>query len=389
LSYILLLFSSVFISSLFLSVDTQLWRGLTGYHLNPNTALQRCAEYFRPQSMLKKPRKVNNLPHHQVPTNRQHNVLICLVDELDFLLTRDYRVIYNLFDWSLTVSQSNFLLIGISNTTDLPERISSRVQSRANINFNRLTFQVYDHIQIQQILKNRLLNLKLPFIDDKIIEWISRKASSVVPDLRGALHISQTSLELIRDAIKVDAIKKDFDVIQLVNAAASRYRSSPFIAVTSNLPNLHKGILIIFCKHRRAVCGGDGHASLAGLTSIMSWEKFNDFIGKVNTDFFFRKEQQASSSSTSVATSAAVAASSSSSNEKEKKNLHFINLTIPPIFLFNEALDCLASQNILSTTNSYLSYGKPITIYFMNPSLMEQDVATALVDSPWLKYLNS
>jgi Cdc6-like AAA superfamily ATPase len=46
------------------------------------------------------------------------------MDELDYLLTRDFKVIYNFFDWPM--QQEGFLLVGIANTMNLPETISAR-----------------------------------------------------------------------------------------------------------------------------------------------------------------------------------------------------------------------------------------------------------------------
>ena len=54
---------------------------------------------------------------------RKH--IICLMDELDFLITKDEEVIYNFFTWSLRAG-NGILLLGVSNIMDLPERLSNR-----------------------------------------------------------------------------------------------------------------------------------------------------------------------------------------------------------------------------------------------------------------------
>jgi hypothetical protein len=118
----------------FLLLDTQLWRGLTGYHLNAKAAQQKLSNYFDPTKGFTRV-KANSAD------NREH-VLICLLDELDFLLTRDFKVIYNLFEWSMK-EKTGFLLIGISNTMDLPERMSARLESFPRLftpSFNNFLF---------------------------------------------------------------------------------------------------------------------------------------------------------------------------------------------------------------------------------------------------------
>jgi hypothetical protein len=58
-------------------------------------------------------------------SSSSRRVTVCLVDELDFMITRDENVVYNFFNWPL-LKGSGMLLIGVSNTLDLPERFSQR-----------------------------------------------------------------------------------------------------------------------------------------------------------------------------------------------------------------------------------------------------------------------
>jgi origin recognition complex subunit 1 len=56
----------------------------------------------------------------------QRKVTVCILDELDFLLTKDFQVLYNFYSWPLEAN-STFVLVGIANTMDLPERLSIRL----------------------------------------------------------------------------------------------------------------------------------------------------------------------------------------------------------------------------------------------------------------------
>lgn len=63
-----------------------------------------------------------------------------MIDEVDFLLTKDQEILYNLFEW--TSQQTTKLgLIIIANTLDFPEKLSSRVNSR--MGEHRLIFKPY------------------------------------------------------------------------------------------------------------------------------------------------------------------------------------------------------------------------------------------------------
>ena len=57
---------------------------------------------------------------------------VCLVDEMDYLLSKDSTILYNFFSWPMQ-SQSGLIFIGVANTTNLPEVLTSRLQSRLDI----------------------------------------------------------------------------------------------------------------------------------------------------------------------------------------------------------------------------------------------------------------
>lgn len=67
---------------------------------------------------------------------------IMVIDEVDFLMTRDQSILYNLFDW-VYHSTSKIGLIIIANTMDFPEQLSGKVNSR--MGNNRLIFKPYNY----------------------------------------------------------------------------------------------------------------------------------------------------------------------------------------------------------------------------------------------------
>ena len=82
--------------------------------------------------------------------------VILVLDELDYLVTTRQSVIYNLFEWA-TRGASSLVVVGISNTMDLPERLLPRVESRLNI--RRVNFLPYSHADISAIIIDRLGSL--------------------------------------------------------------------------------------------------------------------------------------------------------------------------------------------------------------------------------------
>ena len=89
-------------------------------------------------------------------------VTVVLLDEIDYLVTQKQTVMYNFFDWprrsaDLCVStgqNKRLVVIGVSNTLNLPERLQPRVQSR--IGNRRCYFKSYNVKEIQSILESKI-----------------------------------------------------------------------------------------------------------------------------------------------------------------------------------------------------------------------------------------
>lgn len=86
---------------------SSLWRQMTGYNVSSPVALKKLHEYFKEQ-------------HRSDPNKRK--VTVCLLDELDFLVTKDFAVLYNFFTWP-TLPNAALIFIGIANKTNLPGNI--------------------------------------------------------------------------------------------------------------------------------------------------------------------------------------------------------------------------------------------------------------------------
>ena len=88
--------------------DSLLWRALSGEQLSPAAAKNRVVSYLSETSR----------------SRTGPSVLICLLDEIDALITRDEKVLYQFFDWVLM--KTGLIVIGISNVLNLPEKLSTR-----------------------------------------------------------------------------------------------------------------------------------------------------------------------------------------------------------------------------------------------------------------------
>lgn len=314
---------------------TVAWRGMTGNVASAKGANDKLGHLFQNAALNER-------------LTAERSVTICLIDEMDFLVTRDEEILFNFFTWPI-MKDSLFMVIGISNQMDLPERLTTRVASR--VQMERLRFLPYTHEQIKEILEGRLEDLGPKIFEKGSMEFVSRRASTVAGDLRAALKICQRTIELYRDQeIRLAkpavgaAPREKKSIMNLVNAAANEYRMSPMMATVTKACTLDKAILIAACKHFRVT--GDGDVSPDVL-----WERLEDLLYAM-------------------------------------RNAPNFTLLSPPQAIFQEALDRLLDQGLLKRTGSRLTNCSGSARQgFFGFRLEVTDIATALKDDPLLKYL--
>jgi origin recognition complex subunit 1 len=145
---------------------TVLWRGLSGEFIGPQIALGRLKAYFEDvAARTAAPANAKKSETISKPTN----YIVCLLDELDYLVTKNESIVYNFFDWPQQ-QNSGLIVVGIANTMDLPERLNKRSLSRlGGQQLLRIAFKAYTHEQINDILADRLQHLEGVF-DSKSLQ---------------------------------------------------------------------------------------------------------------------------------------------------------------------------------------------------------------------------
>jgi len=156
---------------------TALWKALTGKQASPQKAAMYLDQRFRTK-------------------NDRRPICVLLVDELDYIMTRQQNVIYNLFDWPGRRS-ARLLVVGISNTIDLPDLLMPRVHSRLGL--TKLHFEPYNSDQIRRIIHARLE--ALPAFSSDAVELCARKIASVSGDIRRALQICRRAAEMAEEEL--------------------------------------------------------------------------------------------------------------------------------------------------------------------------------------------
>ncbi|KAG5437366.1 hypothetical protein PCANB_000797 [Pneumocystis canis] len=177
---------------------------------------------------------------------------VVLIDELDQLVTKDQKVMYNMFNWP-TLQHSRLIVIAVANTMDLPERmLTNKISSRLGL--TRICFPGYTFDQLQTIIRTRLQGIHVLLMDQDAIELVSRKVSAVSGDARRALDICRRAVEIAQSSVKVlegSTPKKENELSQLgkvtirtINAAIAEMSSSPVQMYLRTMPLAYKVFLV-------------------------------------------------------------------------------------------------------------------------------------------------
>ena len=130
-------------------------------------------------------------------------IIVVLLDEIDYLVTKQQSVLYNFFDWPASAAEGNsnrrLIVIGISNTLNLRDRLHPRVQSR--IDSNSIFFKAYNELETSAILTEKLRQASPSYtvFQEDAIRLASKKTASVSGDIRKAFYICRRAAEMVLD----------------------------------------------------------------------------------------------------------------------------------------------------------------------------------------------
>ena len=157
-------------------VYSQLYEALTGETLGPASAAIALEEIF-----LGRSRKGFQTEHP----------IIVLIDEMDSIVNKSQKALYNLFDWP-SKPTSHLSIIGIANTMDLPERLHARIGSR--LAGSKVVFHPYQREDLEVIIRARLDNCTI--FEKNAITFASRKVANCSGDVRRCLELCRRAIEI-------------------------------------------------------------------------------------------------------------------------------------------------------------------------------------------------
>ncbi|KAG9002074.1 Origin recognition complex, subunit 1 [Tulasnella sp. JGI-2019a] len=174
---------------------------------------------------------------------------VVLMDELDQLVTAKQDVVYNFFNWP-NLPNSKLVVIAVSNTHDLPERVmSAKVKSR--LGMEKIQFHPYERDQLVEIVNSRLeasrqgLQMDHNVIHEDAVRFASARVAAVNGDARRVLDIARRAVETVHDPVgKTSRVVKMPEITAVIKAM----QNSPTSAYLKDCSFVERIILAALMK---------------------------------------------------------------------------------------------------------------------------------------------
>jgi origin recognition complex subunit 1 len=182
---------------------------------------------------------------------KSHQYVVVALDEIDVMLSRQQRVLYNFFDWGARPELA-VAVVGISNTMDLPERMLPRVASRLGL--HRVPFRAYQTDDLAEIVAARLRACDGEhLVDSDAVLFAARLVANMHGDARRVLDICRAAVRRVADRGNARAVVQLADV----DAAAKQMFGSSIggdcIAHLAPLPRRYLTALVREAQNASAV----------------------------------------------------------------------------------------------------------------------------------------
>ena len=141
-----------------------------------------------------------DIMHLNDPSNSH---IILVIDEIDFLINKNQKILYNIFNWT-TYEDAKLIVISISNTLDLPNKLIPKIKSR--MGNNKLMFKPYNKDELITIIKSKGVEFE-KFTDDAI-KLSCMKVAAINGDLRRIIQILTSTKEIYNLDLKKNKNKK-------------------------------------------------------------------------------------------------------------------------------------------------------------------------------------
>ncbi|ORY21187.1 P-loop containing nucleoside triphosphate hydrolase protein [Neocallimastix californiae] len=150
---------------------------------NPKMIYKKLLEDFSPRNQSTEESEIiSALDSLFVPQKIRKDTpkYVCILDEIDYLNTRDQEVLYKLFEWPIK-SNSRLSIIGIANALNMTDRFLPRLKAK-NCEPQYLNFNPYEMKDMINIIKDRLDILNKKVINNENNENCENNNNIIVID---------------------------------------------------------------------------------------------------------------------------------------------------------------------------------------------------------------
>ncbi|XP_073009880.1 cell division control protein 6 homolog [Typha latifolia] len=252
-----------------------LWSGEEGLQ-SPDVLAINCTSLTNTSEIFSKivakfhsRKKINGrlsvLQHLQHLFSQRHSssrrMILIIVDEIDYLVTKDRAVLHDLFMLT-TFPFSRCILIGIANAIDLADRFLPKLES-LNCKPIVVTFRAYSKDQILKIIQERLMVLGYNVFQPLALEFCARKVAAASGDMRRALGVCRSAIEVLEAELRNASQEQEVDIVTFdhMDIALSKAFKSAVVDIILALPQ-HQQIILCatvklfrHCKRKATTIG--------------------------------------------------------------------------------------------------------------------------------------
>ena len=208
------------------------------------------------------------------------NHILLVIDEIDYLLCQNQRIFYNIFNWT-NYEYSKLILIAISNTIDLYQRLDQNIESR--IGNNHLVFKPYTKEQFYTIFQTNYLHFNNFSTDALKICFM--KVAAINGDIRRVFNVLNKAKDLYEYDIKHNKCKKKEKIIskEYISRAYIDLYGSREIKLISSLQLYEKivlGAILLKIKQPNNQIINVAKYYEQGINTLIN--KYNDFVENEN-----------------------------------------------------------------------------------------------------------
>ncbi|KAE9615151.1 putative Cell division protein Cdc6/18 [Lupinus albus] len=263
--------------------------------VNTSDIFTKILELNQPPGKKSSATPLRQLQNTYSQKSSRNNMVLILADELDYLITKDRAVLHDLFMLT-TLPFSRCILIGIANAIDLADRFLPRLAS-LNCKPIVVTFRAYCKDQILRILQERLSELPYIVFQHQALELCARKVAAASGDMRKALCICRSAIEMLEAEIRESTSKSNtsleekasseqktttsdhmkkhgFDTVRIDHMALSLSKTyrSPVVDTIQSLPLYQQIVLCSSMKHfrgtKKEIILGELYKSYVGICKL-------------------------------------------------------------------------------------------------------------------------